>query len=140
MVQIQNLYSEKQLPLSHSSTFPVSLPRGNSSYQILCVLPEIVYTYTTPNFFITQIQDMLSCVLLLFNNISQRSFRCSTYRTSSFFLVAAKYSISCDKGNIHILKYGEVILAYTCVNLNLMLTKTACLWPIKHTLYICFNY
>ena len=35
---------------------------------------------------------------------------------------------------------GEAILACTCVNLNFMLTQTACSWPIKHALYICFNY
>ena len=33
----------------------------------------------------------------------------------------------------HILRYREVILAYTWVNLKFTLTKTACLWPMRHT-------
>lgn len=45
-----------------------------------------------------------------------------------------------DKRHFHILTYGEDTLAYTLVNLNLLLTRTASLWPIKHALYICFNY
>ena len=43
-----------------------------------------------------------------------------------------------DERNFHLLRYGEVIRAYTWFNSNLMLTKTACLWPIKHI--VCFNY
>ena len=31
-----------------------------------------------------------------------------------------------DGRNVHILRYGEVILAYTWFNLNFRLTKTAC--------------
>ena len=42
--------------------------------------------------------------------------------------------------SFHILRYEKVILVYTGVNLNLMLTRTACLWPIKCTLYICFDH
>ena len=44
-----------------------------------------------------------------------------------------------DKRNFHLLRSREVILAYTCVNLNIMLAEIAYLWPIKHTLYICSN-
>lgn len=40
------------------------------------------------------------------------------------------------KRNIHILRYKEAILAFTYFNLNLMLTKIACLWLINRTLYI----
>ena len=40
----------------------------------------------------------------------------------------------------HILRYREVTLVYMWGNLRFMLTKIACLWPIKHTVYICFNY
>ena len=43
-------------------------------------------------------------------------------------------------GNFHILRSGKVILAYTWLKLNFRLTKTARLWPTKHTLYICFNH
>ena len=32
--------------------------------------------------------------------------------------------------DFHILRHGEVILAYTSFNTNFRLTKTACLWPI----------
>ena len=35
---------------------------------------------------------------------------------------------------------GEVILTYTCINLNFTLTRTASLWTIECPLYICFNY
>ena len=45
-----------------------------------------------------------------------------------------------DGRNFHILRYGEIMLAYTWFILNFRLTSTACLWPIKHTLYICFNH
>ena len=38
-----------------------------------------------------------------------------------------------DQRKCHILRYREVILAYTWVNLKFTLTKTACLWPMKHT-------
>ena len=44
------------------------------------------------------------------------------------------------KRHVHMLKYKEVILAHTWVNLNFRLTKRDCWWLIKHTLYICFNY
>ena len=45
------------------------------------------------------------------------------------------------KINVHILRSGEVILSsLEWVDLNWMLTRTACSWPIKHTPYICFNY
>ena len=37
------------------------------------------------------------------------------------------------------MRYGKVILTYPWVYLNFMLTKIACLWPIKHTLYISAN-
>ena len=52
----------------------------------------------------------------------------------------ANFHQSGDKINFHILRYGEVILAYIWLNLNFILSKTACWWPIKRTLYICFNY
>ena len=45
-----------------------------------------------------------------------------------------------DRRNSYILRYVEVMLACTWFNWNFMLTKTACLWPIKHTLYICINH
>ena len=49
-------------------------------------------------------------------------------------------SLGTDKRNVHMLRCREVILAYTCVNLNLMLSKIACLRSITRTLYVCFNY
>ena len=52
----------------------------------------------------------------------------------------ARVSEGPDERNFHLLKYREVILAYTRVNLNFMLTKIACLRPVIHMLYICFNY
>ena len=39
-----------------------------------------------------------------------------------------------DGRNFHILRYREVILAYTRFNVNFRLTKTAYLWPIKYAL------
>ena len=45
-----------------------------------------------------------------------------------------------DGRNFHMLRYGEIMLAYRWFILNFRLTSTACLWPIKHTLYICFNH
>ena len=45
-----------------------------------------------------------------------------------------------DKRNVHTLRSREVILAYMWVNSKFMLAEIAYLWPIKHTLYICFNY
>ena len=45
-----------------------------------------------------------------------------------------------DKTFFHILRYREVTLVYMWGNLKFLLTKIACLWPIKHTVYICFNY
>lgn len=45
-----------------------------------------------------------------------------------------------DKRNVHTLRSREVILGYMWVNSNFMLAEIACLWPIKHALYICFNY
>ena len=38
------------------------------------------------------------------------------------------------------LEMSETMLAYTRVNLNLMLTKIVCLWPSRHILYIRFHY
>ena len=49
-------------------------------------------------------------------------------------------SESCDQRYSHILRYEEVIMTYSWVNFNFMLTKTACLWPVKHTPDICLNY
>ena len=37
-------------------------------------------------------------------------------------------------------EYKKVILINTWVKLNFMLTKTVCLWSIKHTLYICCHW
>ena len=38
-----------------------------------------------------------------------------------------------------LIEIQEVILAYIWENLNVMLTKIACLWPIKHTLLLLFS-
>ena len=42
--------------------------------------------------------------------------------------------------HFHMLRYGEIILACTGLNLNFGLMKTGCLWPVKHVLYICFSH
>ena len=44
-----------------------------------------------------------------------------------------------DERTFHMLRYGEIILAYTWFTLNFRLTKTACVWLIKHILYFCFK-
>lgn len=49
-------------------------------------------------------------------------------------------SLGSDKRNVHIPTCRRVILAYPWVTLNLMLTKTAHLWPIIPTGYVCFKY
>ena len=51
-----------------------------------------------------------------------------------------RLSLGTDKRNVHIPTCRRVILAYPWVNLNLMLTKTALLWPIIPTGYVCFKY
>lgn len=42
-------------------------------------------------------------------------------------------ALSCDKRHLYTLRSRQVILAYPGVNLNFMLMKRACLWPIQHT-------
>ena len=64
----------------------------------------------------------------------------------NILIINSLYGKSCNlKGenegwSAHILRYGEVILTYTWLSLNFRLNKTACLWPIKQTLYISFNH
>ena len=41
--------------------------------------------------------------------------------------------------SFHILRYGEVILAYTQCNLSIMIIKTAYLHPFKYTLHTCLT-
>lgn len=45
-----------------------------------------------------------------------------------------------DRRDFHILRYEEVNRAYPWFNLNFRRTETACLWPVKDALPICFNY
>jgi len=67
-------------------------------------------------------------------------------RWKNILIINTLYGKSCnlkgenDGWSAHILRYGEVILTYTWLSLNFRLSKTACLWPIKQTLYISFNH
>ena len=79
-----------------------------------------------------KIPIILKAALYLFKHYKSNTIHLKWY----IFLVVIGY----DERNFHTLRYGDVILAYTWVNLYFMLTKTAYLWPIKHTLYICFNH
>ena len=66
------------------------------------------------------------------------------YSSSPFlylWVILSEKKLELDtKRNCHILHCGEIILVYTWVNLNFMLTERAYRWPIKHILYICFSY
>ena len=42
--------------------------------------------------------------------------------------------------HFHMFRYGDIILACTGLNLNFGVMKTACLWPVKHALYICSSH
>lgn len=51
-----------------------------------------------------------------------------------------RWFLTADGRNFLILRDAEVIPARTRFGLNFMPTRTVCLWPITHTLYICPNH
>ena len=123
------------LPCCSQSRHPFPI---KSLALLVCVSPQTIYElYTRDNS-----QALKGVPLPVTKRWTQRSI-CSFdsapwFQHVGFFFPPHHHAI--DKRNAHILRYEEVMLAYTWVNLNFMLTGTTCLWPIKHTLYICFNY
>lgn len=62
------------------------------------------------------------------------------YSGSRFTQQELNATLRDDERNVHTLRSRGVVLAYMWVNSKFMLAEIAYLWPIKHALYICFNY